>query len=1048
MLIHHLGATTTSYAPRRAHAAPTTAAATRLDQVQLSGQTVQANPLNLAAQAVAAASQAAPAPAPARPGLEELRQMAERLQANGLKLEHRPKVLFWTLDFKSSNPDKFAKHAEAPGRVRVTHPDQPEAPMSLARADDMLVLDALYGKKDVSELSNPPLARALLALEEADPTSVRAYDEYLRENPSFDFGQARVRSGEQAIALAYFRGLVGSTEGLDQPEQATSLRALSQAGYQVRDGEFWNYANMSPYGGTYVEHDGQVLASFKPDELTRTNEVLAEVKTMTAIWETLRDRLGEHAGKALESVRSTSNLDLDTRVSLALRLFDGARYPETLMKAIDTHADEASQVDAWLRIGARYDATLPNGRALEKHLAALKSVTPKGDVPSESLQARFDALTPRLDPHEAATCAAAMERHPNQPAQPEKLLERLEGFCGRKVIDAFATLASHGRLAEDVDLLKSMVDAAGEPGHAVAAYPTLHTSVPPEHRELYLDLWKQAPGCAMDETWKAVFRPDADQRAARAAAWTDGLKSTKNTTGLSKLLSSLPDGPEFAWRADMLMRVVEGARGDTDKAAKVWTNFQASSDLETAARFYQATGRQESASRAAEILTRDDLGAEFSYEDRRNALTGLIRAARGDVDTGLSAYRHLLDVAGPDLKVASEGLSLLLATCGDEDKARVAFGAVRTSPPVPDSPTSATSLALALEVHGGDLGAARPLWAELETPDPRYSREERVANLEQTRGLDPEKRIELYRWMTSERLDATGREAVSQILAKSGDFKSKLAAVKLVAPKSPARKPMMEAMKNLGVSAAYLDLLVPHANERDFAELVEAAQRLSSRESVERLLASHTPGESYQTLGVVLSRTNGKFEEIRRSLGEGTPESDGLARNTEWFARQLNAQGDLARVEEVWDAVRRPVGAESTEDRMREFARLGASPAIWRALTSWMHPGETLSEAVDAARSLQAQLSNVMSDKGACEKLLSKVRTEQANGALESQTLAQVAARLEQALAGAGSEALLNDRKLTVEKVTESLTSMSSGAAIEEGAHHVVIGGVRMATRS
>ncbi len=1033
MLINSIGQVAAGGATRRPIAAPGTGPAGPIDSVASFTQTSSTAPsLNLAAQAVSAAAQAAPAPGVARPGLEELRQMAERLQEKGLKLEHRPKILFFTLDYKESNPDKVAKLCEKTDRVRVL---RKEEPLSVNSSDDLILLDALYGKGDVSQLSKPALARALLAFEQAYPGTVDAYRLYQHPKLERSLDSDFVRNGSDLVALAYLRGLTPTPEGLERPAEAQTLRALGEQGYSFVSGPLncYNYAS-----GASVTQDNLVLAQLSQEELGKQDEALAHVETMKQAVAKLSQSVGQQTPAAWEAVRGNDRFDLDTRLALAEKLFPNARHPRELFDGVLENAKDAAQLDGWVQVAARYDATAGKGHELEAILQVLKT----GDeLPSKEFLERFDSLREALPDRDAGACAAALVKHPDQPANPAELLPRLKEFCGRDTTEAFVALASLGRLGHDVELLASMVAAAPNARAAIAAYPTLQTKVPAAQRDFYLSLWKAAPTSDMEKTWSAVYRSDGTACAVRTEAWKDGCARVQGSVDdYSELLGSLPDGPELEWRADMLNRVVFGSQGRMDTAARVWEDFKSSSDLETAARFYEATGNQQQASRAAEILTRADLGPNFSYEAKRDALSGLIGALGGDVDQGLSAYRHLLSVSGPDLARAGSDYARLLTACGDEEKGRLAFGALRASS------GSAESLALALQVHEGDLAAARSMWVELDKPDGDYPRSERVANLALLGELKPEETEKLLAWMNASKVDGSGRALVASVLTCRGEFDGKLA---LIQKTDPSMLGVLERMKEVPVDnlVEIMDVLGPRARDPKLPELAEALNQFGHKAEpahATRLIDSYGQGDDYRVLGRLLSKAGSDFEPLRRSLGAGSAEGGELARNTRWFDEQLQSQG-VSGAQRAWEAVRVPVGTETTDERQEQFARLGSLEG-WKALTSWMQPGETLSEAVDAAVQMRTTLQPVFYQEESWVEMLSSVREAQTSGALERLTLASVADRLEKAITDATADTVLNSGRVTVSSVFQELCN-SGGALVQEGEHHVVIGGVRVPTR-
>lgn len=1061
MLIHSVGATSQAGWARPSRAA-ITQPSVQTDTVQLAGQPLPATtqPLSLAAQGVASASQASPVPAVAQPTLEELRQAAERLQSQGLKLQHRPKVLFFTLDYRDSSPAKTAKLCDRPNRVRVFHPEH-KKPLLVNRNDDLILLDALYGKSDISQLSDPPRARALLALEKIHPDKVNAYSGYLSGNRiSLTLDSGTAETGEQVIAMAYLRGLVSTPEGLTHGEEAHTLRELEKAGFIPMEGTLTAYKRLGTYHSKVdISHQGESLLKVSHETLKDTEATLALVRAMDEARQRLTEGLGENASQALDLVRNTSGeLDVPTRVDLVEKAFATCPHPHKVYGAVVECADSKEQVGRWLELGQRFD---PSGEAWEA-LRALKEVIPEGQTPSPALVERYETMrqvTEQCD--SAALCASALGEHGHQPADPGAYYSRLQELCEHDAwtAAAFAALASAGRLAEDCGLLEEMLQAAPNPPAAIDAYPTLQARVRPEDRELFLDVWKTAPECSMEDAWQAIDRPDASQRAIRAAIWKAGMEivggpeNFRRGNRYTELLKELPDGPELAWRGEMLNRVVAGSQGDPGAAARVWENLQDSSDLETAVRLYEATGNQDQAARAAEILTRNDLGDATCYEDRREALASLIGALGGNVDRGLEAYRHLIEVSGKDMKASARDFSLLLAACGNEDQGRLAYGAVRAAAP---SPTSAESLALALKSQRGDLAGARPLWTSLEAKSD-YSPAERRENMRVAgeAKLEPEQAKELYLWMTSARLDKTGRKAVTQILNRGGDLEPRLELIQAVTPKSDERAGRLKALAGLPDLSTrqlveVLDVVSARAGEKDFSDFLQAVngqRNKVSRESVETLLRTHQPGESFKLLGELQSASGEGFERVRARLGEGSVEGD-LAGNTRWLLEQKQRVYDLDKALEAWETVKTPVGSETTAERQAAFDRLGSDCEAWTALTTWMQPGETLTAAVDAALSLREKTVKLLPRSADWTSLLGQVRHHQMQGALEHLSLERVADKMEGVITGLMAENVLNAQGRTdVEAVVEALCDSVGKTGIETGDHHVVIGGVRVATR-
>ncbi|GMU57721.1 MAG: hypothetical protein AMXMBFR33_68670 [Candidatus Xenobia bacterium] len=1024
-------------------------------------------PLSLAAQAVSSAAQAAPAPAAARPALEELRQAAERLQKKGARLEHRPKILFFTLDFRESSPDKAAKLADKPERVRVQRPNF-EQPIPLTRSEDMLLLDAFYGKADVSQLERPEQAAALLALEKAHPGKVDAYQCYLGDKISLNIGGNFVMSLDEALALAYLEGHVSSTSGLQRPEHAESLHRLERAGFELKKAPLQAYRDAGyRYQTTAVYQDGQVLAEFDERQLADIPKVLEQAHEMSRVWRQL-SALGEQAPAALACVRgeSAQRFDLKTRVDLAHSVF---AHPERAREVYDAAcgtAADASELEVWVALARRLAPTTRE-RELAFSLGQLKTLVPPGQLPSEDTVKEFQLfLKTTRSPDLAAQCLKALAAHPEQPESPERFYPPLLKACQNEpktAARAFEVLASAGRLEQDQSLLESMLASVRHPSVAIEAYPTL-ASVPEEQRGLYLELWKQAPGCSMKEAWQAVSRSDEQLTGVRARAWSRGVKLLfeqqmgRDIDRFSQLLARLPDGPDLAQRADLLERVVRGSQGSLHTAEAVWKDFQSSSDIDTAVRFYEATGRQDEAARAAEILTRTDLSGAHPYEACRDSLALLIGALGGKVTEGLEAYRHLLAVSGDDLLATARDYASLIKACGQDAQARIALGACRNSPPRADSATTAESLALALQVHG-DLAKARPLWESLERVDKAYPREQRVKNVQTVLKSNKKERSEVLALMERIRLDDRGRELTGKLLADNRP--DCLALIEQLASPGPQREPLVSAWEKLAGRChnlpELLQTMAPHCLKADFGQLVEAVLRLGSDAGaarIEQLLAARQPGEDLRPLASLLRQSGEGFQARRQALQEGTVEGRGLEGNTRWFVSTLE-RSDLKTAEAAWELVRRPVGGESTSERQAAFDRLsGGRPhevslQAWKAVTRWMQPGETLPEAVEAALAIRAKLSESRLGDGSWTELLGAIRQRQMSGELEHLPLSKVAGRVEKAIATASSEALLDSKKkLSLETLLANLCEQVAGSqGIQTGEHHVVVGGVRVATR-
>ncbi len=1032
----------------------------------------QAIPLNLAAQAVSAAAQATPAPAAARPALQELRSAAERLQQKGVKIEHRPKVLFFTLDYRESTPDKAAKLSDTAGRVRVQRTNFGQ-PISLARSEDLLLLDAFYGKGDVSELERPQQAAALLALEKAYPGKVDAYHSYLRQELSATLGKQVVLNLDEALALAYVEGHVASPEGLQRPEQAECLHRLERAGFTFPGTTLDAYRNVGyRHSKTAVHQDGQILAEFDGARLADIPRALEETHEMSRVWRQLSSALGEHAPAALQSVRgeAAQRFDLKTRTELARSVFAQPEHAPYVYDAACYNAANAGDLDAWVAL-ARQFIPLANVIDLPFTLGRLKTLAPEGQLPTKETIKQFQTfLKVTRSAEHAAQCLKALAAHPDQPESPERFFPPLLQACPNQnpqfAAQAFQVLAEAGRLEQDHGLLADMLSSTRHADTAISAYPVMTASVPEPQREAYLKLWKQAPGCSMQAAWQAVHRSDEQLTSVRTRAWSRGVKlmlelqHPREIDRFSQLLGSLPDGPDLAQRTELLERVVRGSKGSMSVVEKVWKDFQNSSDIDTAARLYEATGRQDEASRAAEILTRTDLVGSRSYEACRDSLALLIEALGGKVDDGLAAYRHLLAVGGDDLLATARDYASLIEVCGQEPRARVALGACRTSPPVPGSPTTAQTLALALEVHG-DLAQARPLWESLELSDQKYPREERIKNVQAAlASYRPEYVKQLLPVMEEARLDDRGRQITQKL--RSARWPDTLQLVQLLGPGRPEREPLVMAYEKLSERCSNLPELVaalaPQALKADFGQVVEAVTRLGHRADralVERLLAAHQPGEDLRPVADLLVHTGEGFDARRQALQEGTVEGKGLERNTRWFVAAVNSS-TLKMAEAAWEAVRHPVGSESTAERQAAFDRLCAGRVgesqlkAWQALTRWMQPGETLLEAAEAARAIRAKLVGKLDSDETWASLLQEVRQRQMSGELEHLTLARVVDRVEKAVTAASSDALLDSKKssVTLQSLIKHLCEqVAGGQGIQTGEHHVVVGGVRVATR-
>lgn len=1068
MLIQPVGAVyQSSWRPQNAPIA-SVGGALPTDSVQVSATAPTTSaPLSLAAQAVSSAAQAAPAPAAARPALEELRQAAERLQKKGARLEHRPKVLFFTLDFRESTPDKSAKLADKPDRVRIQRPNF-EKPISLRKSEDMLLLDAFYGKADVSQLERPEQAAALLALEKAHPGKVDAYQSYLNDKISVDIAGNIVMNLDEALALAYLDGHVSSTSGLQRPEHAESLHRLERAGFDLKKPPLQAYRDAGyRYQTTAVYQDGQVVAQFDERQLADIPKVLEHAHEMSRAWRQL-STLGEQAPAALACVRgeSAQRFDLKTRVELAHSVFAHPERASEVYDAACQTAKDASELGAWVALARRLAPTTRE-RDLAFSMGQLKTLVPEGHLPSEGTVKQYQVfLKETRSPDLAAQCVKALAAHPKQPESPERFLAPLLKACQNEptmAVRAFEVLASAGRLEQDQSLLESMLASVRHSSLAIEAYPTL-ASVPEEQRGLYLELWKQAPGCSMKEAWQAVSRTDEQLTGVRARAWSRGVKllseqqKGRDIDLYSQLLARLPDGPDLTQRADLLERVVRGSQGSLRTAEAVWKDFQSSSDIDTAVRLYEATGRQDEAARAAEILTRTDLSGAHPYEACRDSLALLIGALGGKVNEGLEAYRHLLAVSGDDLLATARDYASLINACGQDAQARVALGACRNSAPRADSATRAESLALALQVHG-DLTKARPLWESLERVDKTYPREQRVKNVETVlRSSKKERYGEVLALMERVRLDDRGREVTGKLLADNRP--DSLALIEQLAPPGPQREPLVSAWeKMLGRCHNLPELLqtmAPHCLKADFGQVVEAVVRLGTKADAARLellLAARQPGEDPRPLATLLNSTREGFQARRQALQEGTVEGRGLERNTRWFVDVLE-KSDQGTAEAAWEMVRRPVGAETTAERQAAFDTLsGGRPRealkAWQAITRWMQPGETLPEAVEAALSIRARLSESKLGEDVWTNLLGEIRQRQMSGELEHLPLAKVAGRVEKAIAAASSEALLDSKKrLSLETLLANLCEQAAGGqGIKTGEHHVVIGGVRVATR-
>ncbi len=1054
----------------RPQAAPVASVGSTLpaDTAQISAPT-PTPPLNLAAQAVSAAAQAAPVPAAARPALEELRSAAERLQQKGVKLEHRPRVLFFTLDYRESTPDKVAKLSDKAERVRLQRASF-SAPISLKKSEDLLLLDAFYGKGDVSGLERPHQAAALLALETAYPGKLDAYHSYLDQSLRVTLGQNSVLSLDEALALAYLEGHVASPEGLNRPEHAECLHRLERAGFDLNKKTLAAYRDAGySYSKTPVYQDGQVLAEFDGTRLANIPRALEETHEMSRVWRQLSSTMGEQAPAALAAVRGEAarRFDLQSRVQLARKVFARPERASEVYDAACRYASDASQLQDWVAL-ARQLAPLVREGDLAHALGQLKTLVSEGQVPPQSTVKPFEVfLRQTHSPELAAHCLNGLAAHPEQPESPERFYPPLLKACQnepRQAAAAFHTLASAGRLEQDQSLLESMLASVRHPSTAIEAYPAM-AGVPDEQRGLYLELWKQAPGCSMKEAWQAVSRTDEQVTLVRAGAWSRGVKllfeqqKGRDIDHFSRLLARLPDGPDLAQRADLLERVVRGSKGSLHTTEAVWKDFQSSSDIDTAVRFYEATGRQDEAARAAEILTRTDLSGAHPYEACRDSLAMLIGALGGKVTEGLEAYRHLLAVCGDDLLATARDYASLIRACGQDGQARIALGASRNSPPRADSETTAESLALALQVHG-DLAKARPLWESLERVDKTYPREQRVKNVETVLKSSKKERYgEVLALMERVRLDDRGRELTGKLLAENRS--DCLALIEQLTPPGPQREPLVKAWERLTGRChnlpEILQTMAPHCQKADFGQLVEAAVQLGTDADAARLeqvLAARQPGEDLRPLASLLRHTGEGFQARRQALQEGTVEGRGLEGNTRWFVSALE-RSDLKTAEAAWEMVRRPVGGESTAERQAAFDRLsGGRPhevslQAWQVVTRWMQPGETLTESVEAALAIRARLSESRLGDGRWAELLGAIRHRQMSGELEHLPLSRVVERVERAIAAASSEALLDSKKrLSLEAVLASLCEqVAGGQGIQTGEHHVVVGGVRVATR-